>query len=286
MGSRLRWALVKACPEIETLAIDLRPAPGVLPARVGRSFPPWFRSALRRVTHLVHLAADLSTVTAPPDGRWRELTEPVGDLRALVESLPALNHVVFSSSYMVYAVPPPNPVTEHSPLWPINAYGWVKCAVESYLRMLPIRVCNLRFTGVYGPGVPLNLGRAVTEMVSAVVRDHPVTLHQRGTALRNHVYLGDAVQALFRAVIGQWKGTFNVAGPDPVSVRDVVDVLGDVAGRPLSVRWVDSSQSWDAVVDTTLLAKRYGFRPDTGIRDGLRAYYDWARELVMPASQR
>lgn len=279
IGSQLRHALAERHPEIEVLGLDLRGAPGVAAVPVSGPFPPWFRAALPKVTHLVHLAAEVSTGVAPADGCWTQLAGQVAALKVLAESLPALRHAVFSSSYMVYAVPPPNPVAEDSPVWPINAYAWVKCALETFLNTLPVSVCCLRFTGVYGPGVPLDLGRAVTEVLRALAENVPVTLHLPGTARRNHLYLDDAVEALRRALTEHWTGTFNVAGPDVVSVRDMVDILTDLAGRPVPARWVNGPPGWDAVVDTRLLADQYGFYPRTGIRNGLQAYHDWAQNL-------
>jgi UDP-glucose 4-epimerase len=284
IGRRLLGALADRNVAVRVIALDIRepaePAPGArvrwLRAPVGGPFASGDRELLAAVTHLAHLAGRMTVTVAPPDDRWTALHQPVHDLRRLVGLLPSLRHVVFASSYMVYATPPRNPVTEDRPLGPLNAYAWGKCAAEAYLADLPVASCSLRLAGVYGPGVPVDLGRSVTEVVRALIEDDPIRLCRPGTMLRNHLYIDDAVAAVCRAVTDGWSGAFNVAGPDAVSVRDAVDILASVAGRPVPAQWHDGEPGWDAVMATDLLADRYGFRPATGFRDGLRAYYQWA----------
>ncbi|MEU1762961.1 NAD(P)-dependent oxidoreductase [Micromonospora sp. NPDC005652] len=281
LGQSLVRRLVDA--GVEVVGLDLRepsgrPARGpFVPAPFGGPFDATVRSVIAGTTHLVHLAAQMGVATAPPGDRWRALAAPVDELHALVAALPALRHVVFASSYMVYAPPPPDPVTEDAELGPINAYAWSKCAVEAYLECSALPSCRLRFAGVYGPGVPVHQGRAVTEVIRALAQDREVRLYRPGTNLRNHLYVDDAVEALRRAVTESWQGTYNVAGPVAVSLRDIVGMAGEAAGRPARIRWDDGEPGWDAVLDTDRLIRRYGFQAYTAPEDGLRAYYEWAK---------
>jgi nucleoside-diphosphate-sugar epimerase len=243
---------------------------------VGGPFTSSDTQVLAEVTHLAHLADRMTVNVAPAGGRWTAYCRPVHDLAALIARLPSLRHVTFASSYMVYATPPLNPVTEDRRLGPANQYAWGKCAVESYLAGLPLQASSLRFAGIYGPGVPIDLGRAVTEAVRALVEDRPVDLYRPGTSLRKHLYIDEAAEAVCRSALEEWSGAFNVAGPDPVSVHDVVGELTRIARRPVPVRWHDGEPGWDAVMSTELIARRHGFRPVVSMSDGLRSYYEWA----------
>ncbi|MEU4792155.1 NAD-dependent epimerase/dehydratase family protein [Micromonospora tulbaghiae] len=287
LGSRLARRLLDGHPDIDVIGLDVLASDGPEGGRgyrffqvpFGGPFPTAARAALRSVTHVAHLAAVMSVSTGPPGGRWTSLADPVQDLRRLLASAPMLRHIVFASSYMVYATPPPDPITEDAPLAPLNAYGWGKCAVEEYLECQPVAACRLRLAGVYGPGVALDQGRSVTEVMRAAVRQGTLSLHLPGTGLRSHLYIDDAVEALCRAVVEGWCGRYNVAGPTPVSVRDVVALTAEAARRPVRVEWSDGPPGWDAVLSTAALDQAYGFRATTGPREGLDAYYRWATTL-------
>jgi len=285
LGRALLRRLAECQPRWPVVGLDVRPVPGpraaerfsVLTVPFGGPFTREQREILKPVTHVLHLAAEMQVAAVPDGKRWTRLADPVRHLGALTAALPLARHLVFASSYMVYATPPRDLVTEDHQIGPINVYAWGKCAVEAYLRCLPVASCVLRFAGIYGPGVPLELGRSIMQVVSAAVQGSQIALYRPGTNLRNHLYIDDAVQALYLAAAEEWRGTFNVAGPRAVSVREVVDTVELVAGRPLPVRWYEGEPGWDAVLDTRLLAARHGFRAATDPSDGLREYYRWAR---------
>jgi nucleoside-diphosphate-sugar epimerase len=284
LGRHLVSALAAPASGMRVLALDQRDvvvAPGlaveVLRVPCGGPFDPTSRQLLAQVTHLTHLAASMSTEQAPAQGRWLSLYDPVADLRRLLAALPALRHITFASSYMVYATPPTGPLTEHHPQCPINVYAWRKCAVEAYLASLSIATCRLRFAGIYGPGVPTDLGRSLTELVRVLVEGGRLRPYRPGTGLRNHLYLTDAVEALVRSVREEWSGAYNVAGPRAFSLREAITILTAATDRAVPVEWQDSdAASWDAIMDTSALSARYGFRPQTSPQQGLPAYYRWA----------
>lgn len=283
VGHSVLHRLAVSHPGVRVVALDVREPEE--PAHAGET---WLRSAvggpftaadeetLAGVTHLAHLADRMTVNVAPDSGRWTAFRRPVHELTALIAGLPSLRHVMVASSYMVYASPPVNPITEDAQLGPVNQYAWGKCALESYLADLPVPSAALRFAGIYGPGVPIDLGRAVTEVIRALAQDRQVDLHRPGTSLRNHLYVDDAAEAVCRCVLQEWSGTFNVAGPDAVSLRDMVGELTRIAGRPVPARWHDGEPGWDAVLSTELLAARYGFRPTVCMAEGLRSYHEWA----------
>jgi UDP-glucose 4-epimerase len=242
----------------------------------GGPFPESERRLLAPVTTLVHLAADMSVERRPAVGGWTGVYDPVADVRELLRQLPQLAYVAFASSYMVYAVPPAHPIVEDSPRGPINLYGWQKCAIEDYLASIAIPNAALRFSGVYGPTVPLDAGRSVTELVRAAVMRSPVTLFGTGNTRRNHVYINDAAEAVARCAAERWRGRYNIAGPDAVSIRDVIELLEGSARHPLQVTWTDGPEAWDAVLDTRLVAQRHGFVAMTPAAAGLRRYYEYA----------
>jgi nucleoside-diphosphate-sugar epimerase len=281
IGRPLVRALRETEPAGQVIGLDRRASeePAVahhITAGIVGPFTVAERRLLATVTRLVHLAADIGVEPAPRDGRWTALSQPVDDLRGLIGAMPMLRHVVFASSYLVYAVPPTGPLTEADALGPINVYGWQKCALEAYLAGLGVPSCSLRLAGVYGPGCALDSGRSIASVLRALVTGEEVTLYAPGTSLRNHLYLSDAVAAFQQAVRQRWTGAVNIAGPDAVSLLDVVGVLAEIAGRPIPARWLPGEPGWHAVLDTSRAAACHRFTAHTGLHEGLRAHFAWA----------
>ncbi|WP_019545206.1 NAD-dependent epimerase/dehydratase family protein [Streptomyces sulphureus] len=271
------WSAAPSHPPL--VALDRRPPPelpGVhsLTAESDGPFSAADRALLDGVTHLVHLAGTVTTGTAPADGRWASLLDEPRTLTRLLEVLPALRHTTFASSYMVYAAPRRGPLTERHEKRACNAYAWSKSATELLLEGSGVPGCSLRFTGVYGPGVPLSTGRLLMLVLEAALSGSPLRLSGPDSR-RNHLYIDDAVTALRRACEEEWAGSFNIGGPAGISTREVVDTVASLTGTPLDVTWEPGAPGWDAAVDTSAVRERYGFQARTPMREGLDAYRAW-----------
>ena len=75
---------------------------------------------------------------------------------------------------------------------------------------------------------------------------------------------------------------YNIGGGSPVSVNAALEELAAIAGRPLDVRR-SSPEAGDVshtAADSTRARDELGFVPITGLREGLRAEYEWVRRRV------
>jgi nucleoside-diphosphate-sugar epimerase len=78
---------------------------------------------------------------------------------------------------------------------------------------------------------------------------------------------------------------FNIGGGTPASIRDVLDLLREFAGRELDVEYTDTEAGdvRDTEADTTLARDELSFTPTTALRDGLAAEFEWIRSALAPA---
>lgn len=70
---------------------------------------------------------------------------------------------------------------------------------------------------------------------------------------------------------------FNVGGGSRVSLSSTLEVLAELAGRPLDVRRREreSGDVQDTGADIERARATLGFEPGTSLREGLRAEFDW-----------
>jgi nucleoside-diphosphate-sugar epimerase len=75
---------------------------------------------------------------------------------------------------------------------------------------------------------------------------------------------------------------YNIGGGSRVSINDVLELVGRVAGRrPLIT--VDPAQKGDmrhTYADTSLARADLGFVPAVGLEEGLTAEYQWLAEQL------
>jgi GDP-L-fucose synthase len=156
--------------------------------------------------------------------------------------------------------------------WYVRTLGWLDSAAV------------LRPTLVYGPYDDFDprTGHFLPSLVRRVVeRERPIRLAGDGTQTRNLIHardLGDAVKAVCRP--GE-RGflAFNVATPDEVSVRSILDALLDADGFDDAVVELEGQNLGPAMLRVSghRFREATGWRPATSVRDGLADLLAWYR---------
>lgn len=169
---------------------------------------------------------------------------------------------------------------EDTPLRPATLYGAAKQALHGvaarYAKQAGFALAWGRIFFVYGPGEPD--GRLVPTVGRALLAGEPVPT-SRGDQVRDFMHVED-VAAAFAALAGSdVTGAVNVASGEPVAVREVVDGLAALAGRPdlpqpgaLPDREGDPPR---LVADVSRLRDEVGFAPRIGLREGLEGTLKW-----------
>ena len=199
--------------------------------------------------------------------------------------------LVFAGTRQVYGKPDSLPVTEHHLVRPTDVNGVNKAAGENYHllynHVFGIRACSLRLTNVYGPRQLVKHDRQgfIGWFTRLVVEDGEIQVYGDGSQLRDFVYVDDAADAFLRAGADDACNgeVFNVGGDEPISHRDVVHLLLEVAGtgRVRFVDWPADKKRIDIgsfYADSTRFRTAVGWRPRTALRDGLSASVAYYRQ--------
>jgi len=164
------------------------------------------------------------------------------------------------------------PIGEDYPLRPGSTYGCSKAAMDYVLRGLwrkvPLDLCSLRLTAVYGPGrqTEFNVDTIVrAALAGTVARLAPLTDWP-------YVYVDDAADAAVAACFatGRRQLSYFIAHPERVTPDDIAAACA-VAGNPVRLE-IDFSKPKAArgAVDVEAAARDFGFRAQIGHREGIR----------------
>jgi UDP-glucose 4-epimerase len=149
-----------------------------------------------------------------------------------------------------------------------------------------VRACSLRLTNVYGPRQLIRHNRQgfIGWFVRLALEGGTIPIYGDGSQLRDFVYVNDAADAFLRAGAtdacnGQ---AFNVGGTEPVTHRDLAQMLIAASGRGRIeyVEWPPEKKAIDIgdfYADSTKFNQTTGWRALTRLADGLRMTLDFYR---------
>jgi UDP-glucose 4-epimerase len=183
---------------------------------------------------------------------------------------------------------------EDAPTAPISVHGVNALATEQYASLYArehgIASTLLRFSNVYGPGQRPRGGFGVIAAWSeAVARGEPLPLMGDGSVRRDFVHARDAARAAVMTVgAGDPVTLLNVGSGTSISMRELIDLIGEIAGRRLEVQ-TSPGRPIDVPVtqlDSSALTALTGWRPEVALRDGVAECLEWTRRSLVSATGR
>ncbi|MCA1648590.1 MAG: NAD(P)-dependent oxidoreductase [Chloroflexi bacterium] len=236
-----------------------------------------------RATHLLHLAwyyQPRNVYTSVENVRWVEASLRL--LRSFVAG-PRACRVVLAGSCAEYgasAEPADEIVT---PVAPVTVYGQAKHATAILARHIcesaDISLANGRVFFVFGPGE--HPERLVSSVARALLtgREAPCS---HGTQVRDFQLSRETAAALVALVDCDVRGPVNIGSGEPLSIREVVEYLGLLSGRPelvqLGARPALSHEQQLVVPNLRRLTTEVGFEPSSSVREGLELTFRWWAE--------
>jgi UDP-glucose 4-epimerase len=199
--------------------------------------------------------------------------------------------VVFAGTRQIYGRPDSLPVSESHLVRPTDINGINKAAGEYYHlvynNVFGVRACSLRLTNIFGPRQLLKHNRQgfIAWFIRQVIEDREVQVYGDGQQIRDFVYVDDAADAFLRAGANDAANgqVFNVGGREPISLRDLIKLLIEIAGtgRFRFVEWPPEKKAIDIgdfTTDSSLIERRLGWTATTPLREGLAATITYYRE--------
>ncbi|GGE03330.1 UDP-glucuronate 5-epimerase [Tsuneonella deserti] len=214
-----------------------------------------------------------------------------------------VDHLLMASTSSVYGANEHMPFDERDKCdTQLTLYAATKKATESmghsYAHLWNLPVTMFRFFTVYGPwGRP---DMALFKFTRGILQGTPIDIYNHGKMFRDFTYVVDLVRAirlLIEAVpvrpgssetIKPWDSlspaapfrVVNIGNNETVRLEEFVDAIEEACGRKAVRRYMamqkgDVPATW---ADATLLEKLTGYRPRTGMREGISHFVAWYRE--------
>jgi nucleoside-diphosphate-sugar epimerase len=246
------------------------------------------RAQLLDRTHVFHLAAQAGVRKSWGRDFAIYTVNNIEATQALLEAscgLASLERFVYSSSSSVYGDLVAMPMREDALPQPVSPYGVSKLAAEQlcylYHSNYGVPTVSLRYFTVYGPRQRPDMG--FHKFLRATILGEPINVYGDGDQTRDFTFVSDAVAANVAAAKQGVPGrVYNVGGGSRVSVNEVLEMIGRIAGRKPLVH-VDPVQKGDmrhTYADTSLARADLGYQPTVGLEQGLAAEYRWLTGIL------
>lgn len=246
--------------------------------------------AQARPDAVLHLAAQIDVRRSVADPVGDAMINVVGTVRLLEACRRhGVSKIVFTTSGgCIYGEPDPSelPIDETYPGHPHSPYGASKRGVEEYLHayaaLYGLRWSSLALANVFGPRQdPSGEAGVVSIFGGRMLRGQPVTIFGDGEQTRDFVYVDDVVAAFVLALDRGDGLRFNIGTGVATSVNVLFDALSDVTGNGAGPQYSPErpGELRHIALDARLAAAQLGWKPQTGLRDGLETTVSWLRDV-------
>lgn len=232
-----------------------------------------------RITHVLHCGG-VSGPMVLPDQPYRVIeTNVLGSLNLLGAAIDTGVRTFIQSSSVsaIGEFYEPKPIDDDYPLRPTTTYGCSKAAIDMVLRglwrRLPLDLCSLRFTGIYGPG--RQTAYLVDDIVHAVVRGEPYT----AGAMTDwpYIYIDDAADAVVAACFSTKRQQlfYYIAYPQQISVKQLADAAAKASRQKAHITLSDGPpHAARGPLDIAPAQRDFAFAPMVDHHEGVRRMVD------------
>ncbi len=210
-----------------------------------------------------------------------------------------VKHLVFASSSSVYGANTVMPFSVHRSVdHPVSLYAATKKANElmahTYAHLFCLPVTGLRFFTVYGPwGRP---DMALFKFTRSILAGKPIQVFNYGKMQRDFTYIDDIIEGVMRVIVAppspnpEWQPEapdpassyapyriYNIGSHRPVDLMEFISTLEEYLGMRAKKEFLpmqpgDVTATYADVED---LARDFGFRPTTTLKEGIARFVDW-----------
>ncbi|SFN29127.1 UDP-glucuronate 4-epimerase [Candidatus Pantoea varia] len=214
-----------------------------------------------------------------------------------------IEHLLYASSSSVYGLNRKMPFsTEDSVDHPVSLYAATKKANElmshTYSHLYQLPTTGLRFFTVYGPwGRP---DMALFKFTRAMLAGEAIDVYNQGQMKRDFTYIDDIAEAIVRLqdVIPQqddnWTvetgspatssapyRVYNIGNSQPVTLMNYIEAIEKALAitAKKNLMPMQPGDVLETSADTEALFKAIGFKPQTGVEEGVKNFVDWYRDF-------
>lgn len=220
-------------------------------------------------------------------------TSVMGSINTLGIAKRTHSKIMLASTSEVYGDPTINPQHEGY-RGNVNTLGTRACYDEgkrcaetlfmNYHRQNGVRIKIARIFNTYGPRMNCNDGRVVSNFIVQALKGDDITIYGDGNQTRSFQYIDDLIEGLLKLMNTDesFTGPVNIGNPDEISVKELAEKIILLTGSKskLVYRPLPEDDPRQRRPDISLAEKELGWKPHTGLDDGLLKTIEYFRKVL------
>lgn len=202
--------------------------------------------------------------------------------------------ILVASTSEVYGDPLVHPQSEDywgnvNPVGPRGVYDEAKRFLEAitmaYHNFHQVETRIIRIFNTYGPRMRVEDGRALPAFFSQAIKGKGLPVFGDGSQSRSFCYVDDLVEGIYRLLLSDYALPVNIGNPDEVSILAFAHEILALVNNPDAFIDYQPLPQDDPKVrqpNITLAKKILNWEPKMNRKEGLKATYEYFKEVVNP----
>jgi dTDP-glucose 4,6-dehydratase len=202
--------------------------------------------------------------------------------------------ILVASTSEVYGDPLVHPQSEDywgnvNPVGPRGVYDEAKRFLEAitmaYHNFHQVETRIIRIFNTYGPRMRVEDGRALPAFFSQAIKGKGLPVFGDGSQTRSFCYVDDLVEGIYRLLLSDYALPVNIGNPDEVSILAFAHEILSLVNNPAAFIDYQPLPQDDPKVrqpNIALATKLLDWEPKMNRKDGLKATYEYFKEVVNP----
>ncbi len=236
-----------------------------------------------------HHAAQMDVRRSVADPAFDADTNIIGTINLLQNSIKTgVKKFMFASTGgAVYGEQNYFPADELHPTSPLSPYGISKLAVEKYLffynAQYGLNYTVLRYANIYGPRQnPFGEAGVIAIFTSKLLKGEQAIINGSGKQTRDYVFVGDVVKANLLTLYDYKSDTFNIGTGKETDVNTLFNELNKITGKGQEEKHGPAApgEQMRSVITSEKLFKKFNWKPDTELHNGLQKTVQFFKEQI------
>jgi UDP-glucose 4-epimerase len=243
-----------------------------------------------RIFHLAARADIVPSIQRPEDYFRANVDGTFAVLEAARRH--GVKRFVYTASSSCYGIPDVYPTPETAPADPRYPYALTKYLGEQltvhWAQVYRLSAVSVRLFNVYGPRARTSgtYGAVFGVFLAQLLNKEPLTIVGDGEQTRDFTFVSDVVDAFVTVADSDKGGIYNVGSGKPVSVNELVHLLGSPPSVHIPKRPGEPDCTW---ADIGNIRRQFGWEPKVAFADGVRVMREnieyWRDAPVWTASR-
>lgn len=137
----------------------------------------------------------------------------------------------------------------------------------------------MRIFNTYGPYMDPEDGRVITNLLSQIIKNEPMTVYGDGTQTRSFQYIDDLLDGIELLIESQYNEIFNLGNPHEISINELIEIIKSefnlYKDYPIEKHLLPKDDPTHRKPDITKAQLFLNYHPKYDIKYGIRKTKEW-----------